>query len=226
MENNNEIKIRRLNIDELNSMDELINYKIIMVGDSGVGKTCILMRAVNNRYTDSYQATIGFEFLVMYFKVNNIKIKLQIWDTCGQEMYRSLIQGFYRNTALTILVYSKTNRSSYEELNTWIKDIKSNTEENIPIFLLGNKCDEEKNRVNVTKEEGEQIFKQYNLKYFSEVSAKTGYGVGEVFEEVAKTVYKDYCLKRNPRQKMPKMTLESQEDKEKKNNNGKKKKCC
>ena len=137
------ISIKRLNINDLNPNEELINYKIILVGNSGVGKTCILMRAVNNKFTDSYQATIGFEFLLMYFQVNNVKIKLQIWDTCGQEIYRSLIQGFYRNTAVTLLVYSKTARPSFEDLGNWIKDVKSNTENNTPIFLLANKCDED-----------------------------------------------------------------------------------
>ena len=199
--NNNEISIKRLNVNDLNPNEELINYKIIMVGDSGVGKTCILMRAVNNKFTESYQATIGFEFLLMYFQVNKVKIKLQIWDTCGQEIYRSLIQGFYRNTTATILVFSKTNRSSFDNLGMWIKDIKNNTEQDMPIFLLGNKCDEENNKIEITNEEAEEITKQYNLKYFSETSAKTGYKINNVFEEVAKVVYKDYCLKRNPRQK-------------------------
>ena len=225
MEQNNDIKIRRLHVDEISSSDDLINYKIIMVGNSGVGKTCVLMRAVNNRFTDKYQATIGFEFLLLYFQVNNVKIKLQIWDTCGQELYRSLIQGFYRNTSVTILVYSKTSRESYEDLNSWIKDIKMNTEEGTSIFLLGNKCDEEKNKITVSKEEGEQFAKQYNLNYFNEVSAKTGYHIVETFEEIAKTVYKNYCLKRNPRQKVPKMSLEQREDSDK-DKVIKKKKCC
>ena len=222
--NNSKISIKRLNVNDLNPNEELINYKIIMVGDSGVGKTCILMRAVNNKFTESYQATIGFEFLLMYFQVNKVKIKLQIWDTCGQEIYRSLIQGFYRNTTATILVFSKTNRASFDNLGMWIKDIKNNTEQDMPIFLLGNKCDEENNKIEITNEEAEEITKQYNLKYFSETSAKTGYKINNVFEEVAKVVYKDYCLKRNPRQKMPKMTLEKRED----NNEIKssKKKCC
>ena len=217
------ISIKRLNINDLNPNEELINYKIILVGDSGVGKTCILMRAVNNKFTDAYQATIGFEFLLMYFQVNNVKIKLQIWDTCGQEIYRSLIQGFYRNTAVTLLVYSKTARPSFEDLGSWVKDIKSNTENDTPIFLLANKCDEDSKSIVVTKEEGEEFVKQYNLKYFSEVSAKNGYKINDVFEEVAKTVYKDYCLQRNPRQKINKMTLDKKEDNEDKKS---KKKCC
>ena len=220
METNDEFSIKRLNVSELNPNEELINYKIILVGDSGVGKTCILMRAVNNKFSENYQATIGFEFLLMYFQVNNIKIKLQIWDTCGQEMYRSLIQGFYRNTTATILVFSKTNRSSFDNLGMWIKDIKNNTEQDMPIFLVGNKCDEEKKKVEVNKEEAEEFSKQYNLKYFCESSAKTGYNINQIFEEVAKVVYKDFCLKKNTRKQIPRMGLDKKEE------SGSKKRCC
>ena len=157
------------------------------------------MRAVNNKFTENYQATIGFEFLIMYYQVNNVKIKLQIWDTCGQEIYRSLIQGFYRNTSATLIVYSKSDRKSFDNLNSWVKDVKNNTEQDIPIFLIGNKCDVENQSIQVTKEEGEEYMKQFNLKYYSDVSAKTGYNVLQTFAEVAKTVYKEYCLKKNPR---------------------------
>ena len=212
MDSNDGIKIKRLNINDINPNEELINFKIILVGDSSVGKTCLLMRAVNNRFTENYQATIGFEFLLMYYQVNNAKIKLQIWDTCGQEIYRSLIQGFYRNTSATLIVFSKSDRKTFNNLNSWVKDVKNNTEQEIPIFLIGNKCDVEKNSIQVTREEGEEYMKQYNLKYYSDVSAKTGYNVLETFEEVAKTVYKDYCLKNNPRQKINKMTLDKKED--------------
>ena len=223
MDSNDGITIKRLNVNELNPNEELINYKIILVGDSSVGKTCLLMRAVNNKFTENYQATIGFEFLLMYFQVNNVKIKLQIWDTCGQEIYRSLIQGFYRNTAATIIVFSKTDRRSFDNLGSWVKDVKNNTEQEIPLFLVGNKCDVENNLIEVTKEEGEQFMKQYNLKYYSDISAKTGYKVLDTFEEVAKTVYKDFCSKRNPKQKMNKMTLEKKDELIEKSP---KKKCC
>ena len=223
MDSNDGITIKRLNVNELNPNEELINYKIILVGDSSVGKTCLLMRVVNNKFTENYQATIGFEFLLMYFQVNNVKIKLQIWDTCGQEIYRSLIQGFYRNTAATIIVFSKTDRRSFDNLGSWVKDVKNNTEQEIPLFLVGNKCDVENNLIEVTKEEGEQFMKQYNLKYYSDISAKTGYKVLDTFEEVAKTVYKDFCSKRNPKQKMNKMTLEKKDDLIEKSP---KKKCC
>ena len=226
MELNDELTIKRLNVNDLNPNEELLNYKIILVGDSGVGKTCIIMRAVNNKFTDAYQATVGFEFFLMYFQVNNVKIKLQMWDTCGQEIYRSLIQGFYRNTTATILVYSKTNRSSFDNLGMWIKDIKNNTEQDMPILLIGNKCDEENRNIVVTKEEGEEYSKQYNLKYFNETSAKNGYNINEIFEEVAKIVYKEYYLKRKARQQIGKMTLEKKEDKDNNDLKKSKKKCC
>ena len=212
MDSNDRITIKRLNINEINPNEELINFKIILVGDSSVGKTCLLMRAVNNKFTENYQATIGFEFLLMYYQVNNVKIKLQIWDTCGQEIYRSLIQGFYRNTSATLIVYSKSDRKSFDNLNSWVKDVKNNTEQDIPIFLIGNKCDIENQSIQVTKEEGEEYMKQFNLKYYSDVSAKTGYKVLDTFEEVAKIVYKDFCMQRNPRQKLNKMTLEKKDD--------------
>ena len=225
MKTDDGISLKRLDVNSLSPDEELINYKIIIVGDSGVGKTCILMRAVNNRFTESYQATIGFEFLLMYFQINNIKIKLQIWDTCGQEIYRSLIQGFYRNTTACILTYSKTNRASFENLSTWLKDLKNNTGLDMPIFLIGNKCDEDNSKIVVSKEEAEEFSKQYNLKYFCEVSAKTGYKINETFDEVARTVYKLHYLKGDKKPKLNKMTLNKKEDNDE-DNKSKKRKCC
>ena len=102
---NDEPKIEILNDSQISLNDTFINFKLIIIGDSGVGKSSLLKRAVQNKFDPNYQATIGFEFLLMHFKVNDLKIKLQIWDTCGQEMYRSLVQGFYRNTSLAIVVY-------------------------------------------------------------------------------------------------------------------------
>ena len=226
METNDNLSVKRLNVNDLNPNDELLNYKIIIVGDSGVGKTCILMRAVNNKFTDRYQATIGFEFLLMYFQVNNVKLKLQIWDTCGQEIYRSLIQGFYRNTTAAILVYSKTNKSSFDNLGMWIRDIKNNTEQDMPIFLVGNKCDEEKENIVLNEEDGEELSKLYNLKYFCEASAKNSININEIFEEVAKVIYKNYCLRRNSKKEIDRLTLQKKDNNNNKNYKKHKKKCC
>ena len=183
------IKIELLQDSQLSQTDNFINFKIIIVGESGVGKSSLLKRAVQNKFDENYQATIGFEFLLMHFKVNDLKIKLQIWDTCGQDMYRSLVQGFYRNTSLALVVYDVSQKSTYDKLDIWIKDIRQHTEQDLPIFIAGNKNDLE----NVVPFDEAKIFCVSNrTKYFTECSAKTGYKVEEIFYEAAKHLYKSY----------------------------------
>lgn len=221
--NGEEITINKLEVNQISESDEFINYKIILVGDSGVGKSSILKRAVQRKFTDNYQATIGFEFLLLYYEINGIKIKLQIWDTCGQEMYRSLIQGFYRNTSLVLLLYAVNDQKSFDNLYEWLKDIKNNTENELPIFLIGNKSDLNDELKMVNKETGNEFFEQNSLKYFNEASAKTGYNVDETFNEVAKYLYKEnYLLGKNQVKKL-KMGLDQNEGNEQ---NVQKKKCC
>ena len=134
---NTPLNIEILKDSQISQSDNFINFKIIIIGDSGVGKSSLLKRAVQNRFDESYQATIGFEFLLMHYKINELKFKLQIWDTCGQEMYRSLVQGFYRNTSLAIIVYDVNNPKSFEGLEVWLKDLRQQTEQEIPIFIVG-----------------------------------------------------------------------------------------
>ena len=221
--NGEKITINKLEVNQISESDEFINYKIILVGDSGVGKSSILKRAVQRKFTDNYQATIGFEFLLLYYEINGIKIKLQIWDTCGQEMYRSLIQGFYRNTSLVLLLYAVNDQKSFDNLYEWLKDIKNNTENELPIFLIGNKSDLNDELKMVNKETGNEFFEQNSLKYFNEASAKTGYNVDETFNEVAKYLYKEnYLLGKNQVKKL-KMGLDQNEGNEQ---NVQKKKCC
>ena len=183
------IRIDLLNDSQISQTDNFINFKIIIVGESGVGKSSILKRAVQNKFDESYQATIGFEFLLMHFQINDLKIKLQIWDTCGQEMYRSLVQGFYRNTSLAIVVYDISKKDTYDKLDIWVKDIRQHTEEDIPIFIAGNKSDLER----AVSFDDAKVFSVSNrTKNFSECSAKTGYNVKEIFFEAAKYLYKSY----------------------------------
>ena len=184
-----DIKIDLLHEAGISQSDEFINFKIIIIGDSGVGKSSILKQAVQNKFDGNYAATIGFEFLLMHFRVNELKIKLQIWDTCGQEMYRSLIQGFYRNTSLALIVYDVCSKKSYDGLEVWLKDIRQHTEEDLPIFLAGNKCDLEKV---INTEDAKNFSTSNRLKYFTECSAKTGQNVKQIFFEAAKYLYKTY----------------------------------
>ena len=184
-----DIKIELLHESQISQTDNFINFKIIIVGDSGVGKSSLLKRAVQNKFDGNYQATIGFEFLLMHFNVNDLKLKLQIWDTCGQEMYRSLVQGFYRNTSLALVVYDINQKKTYESLDIWLKDIRQHTEQELPIFIAGNKSDLER----VVPFEEAKVFAVSNrTKKFIECSAKTGYNVKEIFFDAAKYLYKTY----------------------------------
>ena len=185
---NDDIKAELINDNKVSQTD-FINFKIIIVGESGVGKSSLLKRAVQDKFDGSYQATIGFEFLLLHFKVNELKFKLQIWDTCGQEMYRSLVQGFYRNTSLALIVYDINDEKSYQNLDLWIKDIRKNTEQDIPIFVAGNKNDLERK---VSTEDARVFTLSNRVKYFTECSAKTGQNVKEIFFEAARHLYKTY----------------------------------
>ena len=216
--------IEILKDSQISQSDNFINFKIIIIGDSGVGKSSLLKRAVQNRFDESYQATIGFEFLLMHYKINELKFKLQIWDTCGQEMYRSLVQGFYRNTSLAIIVYDVNNPKSFEGLEVWLKDLRQQTEQEIPIFIVGNKSDMEKK---VSTEDAKIFSTSNRTKYFAECSARSGYNVKEIFNEAAKQLYESY-KKYQSKNKAPannRLKLDKKEDDNNKDNT-KKKKCC
>jgi len=174
--------------NQVSNTNDYNNFKIIIIGDSGVGKSSILKRAVKGTFDPNYQATVGFEFLLLYYIVNDYKIKLQIWDTCGEEMYRSLVQGFYRNTSLAVLVYDISNKESYEGLDVWLKDIRSRLNEEVPIFIAGNKSDLEDER-KITSDEAKEFSKTRRTKHFTECSAKTGYNIENIFYEAAKYLY-------------------------------------
>ena len=168
-----------------------LSFKIILVGDSGVGKSCLSIKASRNYFEDFYSPTVGFEFLTFNVKVEDQTIKLQIWDTCGQEVYRSLISSFYRSASLAIIVYSIDSEESYSNIEKWLNDIKTQSNPDVKVFLIGNKADLEDKR-EVTKEAGESFAKEHKLAFFSETSAKTGFNVQNVFIEVAKELYRQH----------------------------------
>ena len=222
---NEELNIKKLQGNEIAEADEFITFKVIIVGNSGVGKSSFLKRAAQNKFTDSYQATIGFEFLLLYYDVNGTKIKLQIWDTCGQEMYRSLIQGFYRNTSLTVLLYSIDDQRSFDDLESWIKDIKNSAENGQPIFLVANKSDLDKELRKIKEEDGNEFAKANSMEFFSETSARTGYKVDEIFLKIVSFLYKENYLK--GKNKLKKLKLgQGNKDLEITTPDKKKKKCC
>ena len=201
-----------------------ICHKIIVIGDSGVGKSCLTTQAVRNNFEEFYIATIGFEFLTFNIRINNNVLKLQIWDTCGQEVYKSLISNFYKNSSLALIIYAINNLDSFRHAETWLNDLKSQANPNVKVFLVGNKSDLEDQRV-VSKEEAEQFKEEKYLDKFMETSAKTGENARNVLLEAAKLLYKDYL--KNKRE----LDAEEKDQKgtkleRKKPQNQEKKKCC
>ena len=172
--------------DDFPSFD--LSFKIIIVGDSAVGKSCLSIKATRNYFEDFYSPTVGFEFLTFNVKVEDKTVKLQIWDTCGQEVYRSLISSFYRSASLAIMVYSIENEDSFTNIEKWLNDIKTQSNPDVRIFLIGNKADLEEKR-KVTKEAGEKFRNDHDISFFTETSAKTGLNVQNVFMEAAKDLY-------------------------------------
>ena len=168
-----------------------LSFKLIFIGDSGVGKSCLTTKAVKNNFEEYYQATVGFEFLTFNMKVNDKVIKLQIWDTCGQEIYKSLISNFYRNSSLAVLIYAIDNKESFNHAENWLNDLKSQANPDVRIFLVGNKADLEDDR-KVPKEDGEKYKEEQHFDLFMETSAKTGHNARNVLVEAAKILYKDY----------------------------------
>ena len=167
-----------------------LSFKIIVIGDSGVGKSCLTMKATKNYFENYYSPTVGFEFFTFNVKVKDKSIRLQIWDTCGQEVYRSLISSFYRNSSLAILVYSIDTEQSYKNLETWLNQIREHGNPDIKIILVGNKNDLEDKR-KITSDEGKKFSKDFGLNNFFETSAKSGCNAQKVFFEAANILYEE-----------------------------------
>ena len=165
-----------------------LTFKIIVVGDSGVGKSCLTMKGTKNHFEECYAPTVGFEFFIFNIKIDDKYIRLQIWDTCGQEAYKSLITSFYRNASLAILVYAIDNQNSYNNIETWLNEIKFQSNPETKIFLIGNKIDLENER-KISTETAQQFSNAHAFNYFDETSAKTGANAQNVFIQAAKELY-------------------------------------
>ena len=164
------------------------SYKLIVVGNSGVGKSCLSLKSTKGVFEEEFISTIGFEFFSFFLKINNQVIKLQIWDTCGQEVYRSLISNFYRNSSVAILVYAINDEKSFEDLDVWNKQIKTHASPDCKIFLIGNKADLENER-KISYEQGKKCKENNKFDLFMETSAKTGLNAQKVFITAAKELY-------------------------------------
>lgn len=163
--------------------DEL--FKILIVGDSSSGKTSILDRLVNKQFTTHYISTIGIDFNVKTIKLdNNVKIKLQIWDSCGQERFRSLTRSYYRNSSAFIICYDISSVKSFQSAKFWIDEIEKYVDDKDVIkILVGNKKDLEDLR-QIQYEEGQKYAKSCGIDFF-ETSAKDNFNVDELFHHIS-----------------------------------------
>ena len=169
-------------------MTEDIVYKVLLLGDSTVGKTCFLLRYCDKTFQDAHLSTIGLDYRVKTMTLKNKKnIKLQIWDTAGQDRFRAITKNYYKGANGIILIYDVTNLQTYENVKNWITQIREETNPNVVIYLAGNKIDiPEEERV-VKTEEGKEIADEYKLQ-FKETSAKDGINVNEVFQELVEKI--------------------------------------
>ena len=169
----------------------ILSFKIIIIGNCGVGKTCLINQAINKKFLNAYKTTVAIDYFTLIMKLDNKKIKLQIWDTCGQEAFRSLISSYYKNASLAIIVYSIDDEDSFQDINEWVKELKNLSSPDIKIIMIGNKSDLESNR-EVKYEDGKEVANQYKFDDFFETSAKTGDKVKELFINATRILYEDY----------------------------------
>ena len=183
------------------NFDEKI--KIMIIGESKIGKTSLISRYCNNEFYGAYLSTIGIDFQIKNIMLNNKKIRLQIWDTAGEERYRNIAKNYFQSSDGFIVVYDISNSDSFDKLDNWIEQIKNNSQEKSKMILFGNKSDLEDIR-QVSKEEGEEYARKNNLSFF-EVSAKEGTNVQEGFEFFVKEILNSFSPNENYKKRKSKM---------------------
>ncbi|CAD8065061.1 unnamed protein product [Paramecium primaurelia] len=174
--------------------------KILLIGDSGVGKTNVLLRFCENNFQPTYLSTIGIDFKIKSIDVEGKKIKMQIWDTAGQERFKTITQTYYKGAMGIILVYSIDDKDSFNNISNWMNQIKQHASENVCKLLIGNKIDVPNRQV--SKEEGEQLAKSFGVPFF-ETSAKEGTNVADAFFAMAKAVKANLQNEKSPNPSVP-----------------------
>ena len=213
-----------ININEFfdQNIKEEEKFKVVVVGDSGVGKTNLIKRFISNEFNLDSKATVGVEFISKNYKINNKIIKIEIWDTAGQERYKSIASAYYKGAKGAMIVYDVTNQTSFNNVDKWYFEIKEKASKNINLMLIGNKTD--LNKV-ISSEDAVNKAKSLNIPIM-ETSANNSSYVKEAFFDLIKEMYKSvlklkekYEQKENIKEEGVKINLE-------KKKNLKKKKCC
>ena len=220
------MKEEKVKIEELSPSDydkEDYKVKIIIVGDSGVGKTNLITRFASDKFDQNSKATIGVEFIYKTLKINKDVFKIEIWDTAGEERYKSITSAYYKGAKGAIIVYDITSEQSFDNIETWIQEVKGKASNNLQILIIGNKSDLSKDR-KVSSEQGIEKAKTLNLHLF-EASALDKTNVNEAFNCLFKEMYLD--IKNRARANMNNNEMENLSKGAVLNTENKqKKKCC
>ncbi|KAM9814412.1 ras-related protein Rab-8B-like isoform 2-T2 [Syngnathus typhle] len=161
-------------------------FKLLLIGDSGVGKTCLLFRFSEDSFNTTFISTIGIDFKIRTIELDGKRVKLQIWDTAGQERFRTITTAYYRGAMGIMLVYDISNEKSFENIKNWIRNIEEHASSDVEKMVLGNKCDMSDRR-QVSKDRGEKLAIDYGVK-FLETSAKTSLNVEEAFYTMGRDI--------------------------------------
>lgn len=189
-------------------------FKLLIIGESGVGKTCLLLRFTDDSFTANHLTTIGIDFKIKIINFEEKQIKLQIWDTAGQERFRTITKTYYKGAHGIILTYDVTDENSFKNIRNWVKQIEQNAQTNVCKVLVGNKCDREDRKI--TYEEGAKLASEFKMQFF-ETSAKSNHNVNETFTFLTK----DILSTSDPKPKDNSITIVG-----KNTENKKKDKCC
>ena len=198
-------------------------FKLILIGDSSVGKSNILLKYLKGQFDPNSKATVGVEFGTKNVEIKNKKIKIQIWDTAGQERYRSITSAYYKGAKGAFIVYDITRKNTFDNIDKWISDLKTNGDENLAIVLIGNKSDLEERR-EIQKDEGIKKSEEYKTA-FMETSALNGDNIDKAFDELINQIYQNNSsiIEEEKEVEIDKGVNLNDEKKE---NNESNKKCC
>jgi Ras-related protein Rab-1A len=185
-----------------NDQDYEFIFKVLLLGNSNVGKSSLFLRFVDDIWNDTFVPTIGVDFKIKTFEIDSKKIKMQIWDTAGQERFKNIIASYYRGAHGILLLYDVTDKDSFKNLSNWLIEIEKNASKNVLKVLIGNKCDLEEKRV-ISINQGKEFADTYGLKYI-ETSAKKNLNVTEAFETLGRELMAASAEKKIIKQKQNK----------------------
>lgn len=180
-------------------------FKLLLIGDSGVGKSCILFRFSDDAFNATFISTIGIDFKIKTIELKGKKVKLQIWDTAGQERFHTITTSYYRGAMGIMLVYDITNAKSFDNIAKWLRTIQEHANSDVEKMILGNKCDMEDKRV-ISKERGDAMARENGVK-FMETSAKTNVNIERAFLEFSESILdKTHSIQEPSKQDLPSLT--------------------